>query len=110
MTGSMTAPNPEALEANHDLVTRFVDTVNAQDYDAIDGLVHADFLDHDPIPVKRGDGFADGVGARPGPGGKRRLPEIICGPGTLCSGFAMEIFATSARNCGFCRSDETRRT
>ena len=50
MTGSMTAPNSERLQANHDLVTRFVDTVNAQDYDALDALVYPDCLDHDPIP------------------------------------------------------------
>ena len=50
MTEPITAPNAERLKANHDVVERFVATVNAKTYDALDELVHPDYVDHDPIP------------------------------------------------------------
>ena len=50
MTESMTAPDAERLQANHRIVERFVETVNAKTYDKLDDLVHADYVDHDPIP------------------------------------------------------------
>ena len=50
MTEPVTAPNAERLKANHQVVERFVATVNAKTYEALDALVHADYVDHDPIP------------------------------------------------------------
>jgi steroid delta-isomerase-like uncharacterized protein len=50
MTEQTTAPEAGRLQANHALVARFVEAVNAQDYSAFDRLVAPDYLDHDPIP------------------------------------------------------------
>ncbi len=50
MTEPMTAPDAERLQANHGIVERFVDTVNAKSYEKLDELVHPDYVDHDPIP------------------------------------------------------------
>jgi predicted ester cyclase len=46
----MTAQDQDRLTANHGVVERFVDAVNAQDYGYLDGIVASDFVDHDPIP------------------------------------------------------------
>jgi predicted ester cyclase len=50
MTEPMTAPDAERLQANHGVVERFVQTVNAKTYDKLDEFVHPDYVDHDPIP------------------------------------------------------------
>jgi steroid delta-isomerase-like uncharacterized protein len=68
MTEPMTASNAERLQANHKVVERFVDAVNAQAYDALDALVHPDYVDHDPIP-----------GQGPGVAGLKTSYQIFAG-------------------------------
>jgi steroid delta-isomerase-like uncharacterized protein len=46
----MIASTPDQLQANHAVVRRFVDAVNAQDYAALDDIVAADYVEHDPAP------------------------------------------------------------
>lgn len=38
------------VEENKAIVTRFVDEVNKQNYNAFDEMVAEDYVDHDPIP------------------------------------------------------------
>jgi predicted ester cyclase len=39
-----------SVEKNKDVVVRYVDAVNAQNYDAFDEMVVEDYVDHDPVP------------------------------------------------------------
>jgi predicted ester cyclase len=48
MTESIAAP--DRLQANHDLVRRFFDLVNAREHDGLDAIVAPGYVEHDPIP------------------------------------------------------------
>jgi steroid delta-isomerase-like uncharacterized protein len=39
-----------SIEKNKEIVVRYVDEVNKQNYDALDDLVVEDYVDHDPVP------------------------------------------------------------
>jgi len=58
-----------SVEENKAIVTRYVDEVNKQNYNAFDELVVEDYVDHDPIP-----------GQEPGRDGLKKAYAIFSDP------------------------------
>jgi len=55
-----------SVERNKEIVTSYVDAVNAQNYDAFDEIVVEDYVDHDPVP-----------GQEPGLGGLKKAYKMF---------------------------------